>query len=531
MSFINVLHTNSEYGYFKDNLLSGITNDSESIIQSRFMAAINNLENKERNFYAQFGFHSEEDFFNAIHNLLAKSGKDLTILQKFNAANLKPILERFNNPLNNLGNVYIVLNTEQAKTDLTPILQSLGSANIIVSTPEKIEISAQWNTSDIKKIANGLQKTRFFKEGSPNIDALLRFLRETGADLIQVYPDGNHVNENDRIDFRNGPFNYGANEIKNMDAARVSQIQQQISNFVFNELGVNTGSAALRSAAQTVWDQIINKHGVSFFVGGEKSWYRNVLGAMGEFQTAVFFQYFANQTSNPLFGQKVAEVIGSDQNKAGQYLHSDVSLLGAFGIQVKNYDSDTYMNWYTGMEKNRPIQVSLHPMQIPSIMSDLDLRNYVINAYFNKSFSTPSDAEWQTFFENHADEILNLAGYKSSSDPNRFAQNLGDKITFYMIRGHFIPGSVIMRGAMEQKLNVSKTRVGPKPKYGDAEYKGEDSNGEARLLKWWKYREGVSPAVWQNTAENNLSTWDARISIRTTFEYQSIISGGRYKLF
>ena len=534
MPYINVLHTSSDKNPYQDNLLSGVTKDSDSIIKSRFMSAISELERKENSFYAQFGCKSEADFFNAIDRLLKSAGKDLIILQKFNAANLNPILDRFKDPLASLNTVYIVLDTTQAKFDLKPEILKLARPNIIVDVPGRLEFSAQWDTKQMKTIVNGIQKGHFFKggkDGSADSKALKKFIEGKGSDLIQVYLNATHVQTKETLELRNGPFNYGAEEIRNMKPEQIDRIQQNIRTFIFNELGVNSGSESLRMAANTVWNQIIGKHGVAFFAGGENQWKRNVLGAMGEFQTAVFFQYFANQSGNPLLGRKVAEVIGSDRNKAGQYLHTDVSLLDAFGIQVKNYDNDLYTDWKTGAELNRPIKVSLHPMQIPSIMSDLSLRNYVINAYFNKDVGTPSDIEWKTFFENHADEILNLAGHRSSADPNKFAQNLGDKVTFYMIRGHFIPGSVIMRGAMEQKLNVSQTTVGPKPRYGDAEYKQKDSSGEARLLKWWKYREGSSPGVWENTSENNLSTWDAKISIRTTFEYQSIIAGGKYKIF
>lgn len=503
------------------------------------MSAINTLENREKSFYRQFGFDSAEAFFRAIHNLLSRSGKDLEILQKFNATNLKPILAQFKNPLDNLDEIYLIVNTEQARTDLTPILKqmAISNDNVQITIDGKLAISAKWDIANMKRLATGLQKKRNFNESSNSTDALLSFLRETGVDLIEVYPDANHVNKNDRIDFRSGPFNYGTKEIRNMDPKRVAEIQERIKSFIFSSLGVNSGSTALIKAANVVWEQIINKIGVSFFVGGENSWQKNVLGALGEFQTAMFFQYFAYASSNLNFAQKITDIIGSDRNKAGQMLHTDVSILEAFGIQVKNYDGDVYKQWYkdgTSALVNKKIQIRLHPMQIPTIMSDLELRNYIINSYFNRSFGPPSDSEWKIFFENHADEILNLEGYQNTPDPNRFANNIGDKITFYMISGHFIPGSVIMRGAMEQKLNISQTKVDASPKYENEDYLTKDSNGEARLLKWWKYQEGVSPARWQPTEENNLSTWDVKISIRTTFEYQNIINsltGGMYKLF
>lgn len=539
MAFINVLHTNSKYGYFSNNLLSGITNDSEAVIRNRFINAINNLENKEKSFYRQFGFDSAESFFRAIHNLLSHAGKDLEILQKFNATNLKPILAQFKNPLDNLNNFYLVVDTTQARVDLTPILQELAIQNetISVTVDGKLAVSAQWNLAKMKRLASGVQRSRNFNERSNSTEALLSFLRETGKDLIQIYPDDKHVNNNNRIDFRSGPFNYGAKEIRNMDSQRIAEIQNNIRNFIFQSLGVNTGSASLIKAANTVWDQVIDKIGVNFFVGGENSWQKNVLGALGEFQTAMFFQYFAYSSSNSTFSQKITDIIGSNKNKAGQMLHTDVSILEAFGVQVKNYDGDIYKQWYkdgTTAMVNKKIQIRLHPMQIPSIMSDLELRNYVINSYFNRSFGPPSDGEWKIFFENHADEILNLEGYQSTPDPNHFANNIGDKVSFYMISGHFIPGSVIMKGAMEQKLNISQTKVSASPSYTNEDYLAIDSSGEARLLNWWKYREGVSPAKWEPTAENQLETWDARISIRTTFEYQNIINslaGGMYKLF
>ena len=171
-------------------------------------------------------------------------------------------------------------------------------------------------------------------------------------------------------------------------------------------------------------------------------------------------------------------------------------------------------------------------MQIPSIVSDSELLSYVINSYFNTDFNPPSAGEWQVFFTNHADEVLNLAGYDSSYENNL---DFDDKATFYMIRGFFIPGSVIMRGAMEQKLNVSNTSVSASEQHDSAYYAGEPGNkSQAPLLKWWKYAEGSSPAEWEATEENSLTAWNGKISIRTSFEYQSIITaltGGMYKIF
>ena len=98
MGFINVLHTNTKYGYFGDNLLSGITNDPDAIIRERFLAAINNLRSQELSFYKQFGFGSAEEFFGALHSFIKVSEKDMLILQKFNATILGPILDSYKNP-------------------------------------------------------------------------------------------------------------------------------------------------------------------------------------------------------------------------------------------------------------------------------------------------------------------------------------------------------------------------------------------------------------------------------------------------
>ena len=222
---------------------------------------------------------------------------------------------------------------------------------------------------------------------------------------------------------------------------------------------------------------------------------------------------------------RVSEIIGSDMNQAKEKMRSDITLLGAFGVQVKNYNSDEYTKYLKGggtETAQRTIDVKMHPMQIPSLTSDNELLNYVINSYFNIDFGPPSEAEWETFFKNHADEVLNLNGYKPQeySDPYGFI-NSNDRVTFYMIRGYFIPGSVIMRGAMESKFNVSDTEVAAKYKHDTSYFYTKDK--EARLLKWWKYKENVEPAEWEPTEENELSEWDKNISIRTSFEYQSII--------
>ena len=544
MGFINVLHTNTKYACFGNNLLTGITNDSELIIRSRFESAIANLEAQELSFYNQFGFDSAVDFFRAIRALVQSSSIDMLILQKFNAETLGPILDTLKNPFETLDTFYIVVDNSQARKELEPLLQQLAISNAtidIIPQSTKLGISGRWRLDAMKELVSATQKRHKFGSDSPAETALIKYLSNGADGLIEFYIDEQHFRQKEPIEFKSSPFAYGSEDLKSFDTNKIKQIQDDIHSFIFSRIGINSGSSALQKAANSVWNNTIAKMGVEFFIGGAgglKSWKRNVIGNLGEFQTAVFFQYFADVCSSPQMGKKVAEIIGSDRNAAKEKLRNDVTLLNAFGVQVKNYNSDIYNKFLKGggtETKQRTIDVKMHPMQIPSITSDNELLNYVMNSYFNIDFGPPSEGEWEIFFKNHADEVLNMNGYKPEqyNDPYGFV-DFSDKATFYMIRGHFIPGSVIMRGAMEQKINVSNTTVSAKYKHDSAYYRADEEKNKSHLLKWWIYRENVSPAVWEPTDENTLSAWDSNISIKTSFEYQNIIksiTGGIYKIF
>ena len=535
MGFINVLHTNTKYGYFGDNLLSGITNDSDTVIRERFLAAIDNLESQEANFYGQFGFGSAAQFFAALGNFIKKSESDMLILQKFNATILGPILDSYKDPSMNLDKFYMVVDNSKARIKLKPLLEQLAAPGVEITGTDKLGVSVIWDTKKMKELVNGLKTRHRFNttNSADSSTALIKYLRQGAEGLIQIYEDYEHYQNNEVLEFANSPFAYSTEDLSKMDDKQLEQIRKNIKNFIFDRIGINSGSKALIDAAETVWNATETK----LFVGGAgglKSWKRNVIGNLGEFQTAVFFQYFANACPNRQTATKISEIIGSDMNQAKEKMRSDVTLLGAFGVQVKNYNSGEYTKYLKGggtETLQRRIDIKMHPMQVPSLTSDNELLNYVINSYFNIDFGPPSEEEWKIFFTNHADEVLNLNGYKPQeySDPYGFI-NFNDRVTFYMIRGYFIPGSVVMRGAMNSTLNVSDTEVAAKYKHDTSYFYGKDK--EARLLKWWIYKEGVSPAEWEPTENNELSEWDKNISIRTSFEYQNIIkSMPMYKIF
>ena len=260
---------------------------------------------------------------------------------------------------------------------------------------------------------------------------------------------------------------------------------------------------------------------ISFFTGGTDSWVTNVVGAMGEFQTAIFFNYIARKCPNKNLANEITEIIGNKIGETGQMPHSDLQILEAFGIQVKNYGSATFGDY------ERTIDVRLHPMEVAPIMRDGDLVSYVINSYFNQSMPQISEIEWNTFFEQNAIELLNLE--VPSFNPRNIT--IPSKVSFYLVGGHLIPGSEIVSRAFGSTVNKKpitvSTSLSMQEGYTDTGYVADEVNGHPRFIEWWYGQKNN----WTPTDQNTLATWDKNLSIRASFTYASIWDSNMFKLF
>lgn len=517
------LHTSSVYAPLSKNLVS--FNRSEQQLQERFLDIYLALREKELEFYRRFGYNSAEDFFQGVKLILQSSEKDLSILRNFSSTRLRQSLKAYSkNALAIFGNKNLILSLKMEKNfdlgeELGKVLQEiLGQGGSYVQGNGRLNIGMRWDTKMIKRLINASQNKRF-KVESTGMDSLLQYLRDNTTDLIEVYEGQDIKNPTEKFALRSGPFNYSTQEIYNSNEKDLIKIREEILKFIYFDLGIARGSADFQDAAKIVLNQVVGQKliDISFFVGGANSWIENVVGAMGEFQAAIFFNYIAKKCPNKNLFQEITEIIGNQTNNYSQKMHSDLQILESFGIQVKNYGHPTFK----GMEKE--VDVRLHPLEIASLVSDKELVSFVINSYFNVSLPHYSDEEWNDFFEQNAMELLNLEIPTTTIIPS--------KVSFYLIGGHLIPGSEILSrafGGKEAKDSIRvRTSISAQFGYTDLGYMTETADGHPRFLEWWEGYE----SHWKPTEKNNLGAWDKNISIRTHFTFTPFWNMDMFKIF
>lgn len=530
------LHTASYYAPSPQNLVG--SKKSQQELQSLYLQVYLELKDRELEFYRRFGYDSADAFYQGVKSIMAAAGTDLKILQRMSTNRLRQLLKRYSKNIESIfGTQPFVLslklekdNFEDKLKEIQKELQSIKGGNETIHyeviSADRINIGMTWNINVVKKIISATQK-KYFHSDSNDPKALMAYMRNSPAELIKVY-EGTDI-KNPTIDFklRASPFNYSKDELNNYnlkeDKTKLLEIQKEIINFIFQDIGVLSGSTEFRDSTYTVLNQILSNKltNISFFTGGTDRWVDNVVGAMGEFQAAIFFNYIARKCPNKNLANEITEIIGNKIGSTGQMPHSDLQILEAFGIQVKNYGSATFGNY------ERTIDVKLHPMEVAPIMKDMHLVSYIINSYFNQSVEQISENEWNEFFEQNAIEILNLE--IPSLVPTHIT--IPSKVSFYLVGGHLIPGSEIVSRAFGGKtgkdLITVTTSTSMQEGYTDVGYVADQVNGHPRFIEWWR---GHTPN-WIPTEQNKLETWDKNLSIRASFTYKAIWDLDTFKIF
>ena len=548
---LEYLHTSSKYiqaatpGSFSERAAQG---PSISEIQNMFDAAIRGMEAREAVFCHQFGVNTFEELIGLFKRIT--DSNDIKIMGNFNAKALEGFTTNvFDGIMNEKVTVKVNIHNLRDGVDLREILEQLEAENVTVDC-DNLTFDVAFSIGKLKQIVNAAQRRRKFRDDADYLEnpttAFINYLRSEDS-IVTLYPSGSApTNEKGEFLFRASPFNYSASELKGYTATHLAEIIAEMKKYVFNTLGINRGSDKLQVAATIIWNSLmapkvktdvytINPQQLAtFFAGGggtsSTSWLSNTKGAMGEFQTAVFYQYLA--LNLPGIGERlIARIVGSDVNAASEYLHTDVQILDAFGIQVKNFGSDTVYDYVSKANRPNTIKVSLHPSQVPTIASDADFMGYIINAQFNKSVNMSiTNEQWQHVFDSIAPELFNLH-YDSTI-------NIPDKITAYHISGHLVPGSHILRMAKQNFItkisqnnptqltvkNITITGTG----YPDEQFLAPTGkNKKPRFLEWWS---GTPEKGYTPTSANSITSWDSKVSIRTVFEYGSLLMEN-FKLF
>ena len=270
-------------------------------------------------------------------------------------------------------------------------------------------------------------------------------------------------------------------------------------------------SPTLRKAIIDEWEKIVGENekdltNASFFLKG--GYIELVVGAMGEFQTAVFqnllSQHFPGMKQN--FSATIqGNVFGegtSEQAKA------DV-LFGQLGIQVKNYSSPA-----------RKIEGNIHPMELTKYYNEERL-------YDSGFFGILANRFWIEFNGISVEEIaLDLNDALSAIlNFDVLTNHLDDKISFYMIGGKYlVPASEIL-------IHYEKIQHNNK-KYIDITSSSKPvTEEEISDEKYWKATGEDEYATKDANKSNLLKMLKHDISLRATFNYGNIPNLDSYALW
>lgn len=516
---LGVLHTKSSYAPAMPGVPGGAIED---VKMDQLMGRISDLRAKENAFAKKFGFNNISDFIKNVREILNGNPNDLKALQQFSSTNLRNHLEQFRGRYGKAlegQKIHLTFKADNhSSEELQRILNSSGgSGGITWAMSNEAHFCLQWNTSAIKGIVNKM-KHQQFKRSNDNITLLKNYITEQPDVFLKVVQGGNQVNiEEFLIQNSLNPFGLTQKNLTNIaknNPQILNDLKNRIENFIYNELCKGASKEFFASVKEIMGQKIRKMTDLSFFMGG-KGWITNAVGAFGELQTAILFQYIAHKTNNSLLARQITKIIGDNVNQYGQQYHTDLEILKEFGIQVKNYSGD--INQRT--KEVRTVTVNLHPSEVGALGASEGLVDYIINSYFNTSIPKIDGNVLDNFFKAHADELLNLD----------FNPQIPDQVCFYMIGGNFIPGSVLLGQAfISKKLEVNTSIHGNSA--GNDEY-FTPKTWQAPFIKWW--RSTILPpksGAFAPTENNTIYAWDGQVSISTKFTYSAIFEG-KYKLF
>ena len=527
---LGVLHTDSRYMFPRPALptLKG----SNINFNDKVMKMIRDLQTKEDAFAARFGYSDCEEMIADIRKILHDNPEDLKALQQFSSTNLRAHLRAFksrNVDLFKGRRINLRFKTTKSKNDIDKILRQIkgefgvGSFSVKYYTDSSVSIGLVWDTGAIKSLVNKMDSHQLKTHNLTGTERLMEILYNQSDNLIDVTIGSKQQQSLQTFILNNfdNPFALKKEELDSATIAQIRKIKTAIKNFIINTLCAGA-SREFKNVVDSVLQMRLtnNVDDLLFFQGGD-NWINNIVGAAGELQTAILFQYISRKCKSPQLSSKFVEILGDKKNIYSQSLHTDLELFNSFGIQVKNYSGD--INKRTG--KTRTVQVNLHPSEIPAL-AGTPVVDYLANIYFNaNNGDNYSEGEWNSFFLDYGPELLNL----------NVDTTIPDKVVFYMIGGNFIPGSVLLGHAYIAKTIDVESHINiPQNRKDDAYYNesgGSKSSWHQPFHEWWE--EWINPPVtglFSPTDKNEIGIWDRNVSIRTRFTYTALFDGA-YKIF
>lgn len=505
------LHTN--YHYFRKSSFYADKNKTASIELMRVLDAQKKLEAKEKAFYRLFGCETFEEFLVFLRSLM--NSPDGQVLKRFSnesiLENIIKKLEREHSKDLNTGIINITVNMEDSKK-LEQVLKNLSqikikSKDFIGKMVGNFTLSMNFDVPSFKTLMD-TYASKNFNRSSYNPDRLVDFLKQNQTELMKKFT---FINESGRqisieeitqeFKYRPYPWGYTNTELKEIEKYGDPLLKQQLIKAIEAiETEVlqlaHGGSSELMAAVKETLNNSVRLDYNIFFVGAN---YRNgLIGAFGEFGTAVLFNYLRRKYG--IYNDSVAEkIIGSEL--LGK---TDVQILGAFGVQVKNYatfdDGDIAYTFKDIESRQSPTQFAEY---LDYSIGGVDIKDtflgFLANYFFNSTIKAKQTGTFQDLKEFISQNLI-AESFRLTTN------NIEDTVTFYNVNmAYFIPGSMILNHYLQlQDLKVTIT--GPDPEYTSS----VPSRGPN---EFWRYNSGK---IWTPTEKNTLNHVLNHVSIIAT---------------
>lgn len=464
MVYKNILHTNvTKYGDSID-LPAILAQNSDSLKQK-----INHLEAIETLAYRSiFGnnCNTYQDFRKAIRGVFELRPQDRKAILFFENSNIRRVLlKEFSSKTMTIGEqTTLEINFNKLpKINMNEILSSLNNSgsNYHFTGDNTIQVTVGLDTIEVKNLINQVFKRKFAtnnEKGGQSTRRLKAFLKQfdKNSALYMVEGGAQFVTET-VTNISDSPFNYNVQDIrdaiKNKEGTsllnELIQATEEIHSWIKNHINYGALSPEMKRAFDEVWLQNISgpiqNEKIAFFMKGGAL--NSLVGAFGEFQTALIFQYVNLIIGNGNGHMLAVNATIADSLKKGEQAKADVTILGNIGIQVKNY------NFYGDDE----LDTNLHPRKLFNYndfagQSD-SIGTFLANYYFNQTYKDTHKSyfdELEKVLGTYMGEMYNLAIQKS----------VEDTVCFYYISGKYlIPGSAILKIVANDMDNTIKKAV------------------------------------------------------------------------
>ena len=517
----NLLHTYTRYSnaYIDESFIGRLRTDLNA-------SSIGKLRAKEEQLYAKYGANSFEEFRQKLKSVFNLN--DQAVISRFRPDYLQKRLSGLTQQADLYGEeVELVFDFSKVK--------QLGYTLYDGQKEQRIPIT--YNHRKLKEALNKLFKDRHFIEGSlsmDRVDALVHNLLTGDGLEIYMGEKGADGNLQEKYVVHTIPnFPWGVTKQLYDDAKKsnntvildeIDRAAQQIRRFVFEELGQGA-STDMRTAIENVWSKAFGSevNPALFFSGGKtKSFISGVQGAMGEFQTALLFEYL----SIKLGTAALPEIKGNvrlEQSLTKEKSRTDVEIFQAFGLQVKNFaiieekaENGTYKHF---MHK---AGTRIHPDKLGQYFGseEADFLGFISNYFFNSTYATQHQDDMVRLREtlgHWLGEIMNMA----------VEDAVEDTVTFYMIAGRYlVPCSVILEAADKVGLRQSVQITGPAGR-SDSDF--NKMTDPRPYEEYWIY---LGDGDWKVTDKNKIEfnkLISHSISIKTSFDFFDEIE--KYSLY